>query len=230
MKQQWETISLKVDAMSRRGRLLVLATLIVIVSAVINVALLEPAFTRQKVLRSGLQERQDKMTAVQAQIRAIQQAHDVLGSSPQHRQLAQVKQDLAEGNALLQRSREKLVQPQNMAEHLRQLLGRNSRLQLLALHTLPVTPLLEPAAGKAEEVIPPAQAETAASEPQVYKHGVQITVRGSYLDLLQYVQALESMPQQMYWAKAQLTVVQYPTSELTLVLYTLSLDKTWLQI
>ena len=64
----------------------------------------------------------------------------------------------------------------------------------------------------------------------MYKHGVQITVRGSYADLTQYMAALENLPTRMFWGMAKMNVVQYPTSELTLTLYTLSLDKTWLQV
>jgi MSHA biogenesis protein MshJ len=34
----------------------------------------------------------------------------------------------------------------------------------------------------------------------------------------------------MFWGMAKMNVVQYPQAELTLTLYTLSLDKTWLQV
>jgi MSHA biogenesis protein MshJ len=68
------------------------------------------------------------------------------------------------------------------------------------------------------------------SEKQIYKHGVKITVRGNYADLLQYLTALEKLPSQMFWGVAKLDVVQHPTAELSLTLYTLSLDKTWLQV
>ena len=64
----------------------------------------------------------------------------------------------------------------------------------------------------------------------MYKHGVQITVRGSYADLLQYLTALEKLPTRMFWGVAKMKVVQHPSVELTLTLYTLSLDKTWLQV
>jgi MSHA biogenesis protein MshJ len=59
---------------------------------------------------------------------------------------------------------------------------------------------------------------------------VKITVRGSYADLLQYLTALEKLPSQMFWGVAKMDVVQLPTAELSLTLYTLSLDKTWLQV
>jgi MSHA biogenesis protein MshJ len=67
-------------------------------------------------------------------------------------------------------------------------------------------------------------------EKQIFKHGVQMTVRGNYADLMQYLTALEKMPTQMFWGMAKLSVIQYPNAELTLTLYTLSLDKTWLQV
>jgi len=57
-----------------------------------------------------------------------------------------------------------------------------------------------------------------------------MTVRGSYADLLQYLTALEKLPTQMFWGMAKMQVVQYPEAELTLTLYTLSLEKTWLQV
>jgi MSHA biogenesis protein MshJ len=69
-----------------------------------------------------------------------------------------------------------------------------------------------------------------SAEKQIYKHGVKITVRGSYADLLQYLTALEKLPTQMFWGVAKMDVVKHPTVELTLTLYTLSLEKTWLQV
>ena len=55
-------------------------------------------------------------------------------------------------------------------------------------------------------------------------------MRGGYADLTQYLQMLEKLPTQMFWGMADLNVVKYPQAELTLTLYTLSLDKTWLQV
>ena len=46
----------------------------------------------------------------------------------------------------------------------------------------------------------------------------------------QYLQTLEKLPTQMFWGMAKMDVVKYPQVELTLTLYTLSLDKTWLQV
>lgn len=228
MKQQWEKISAKVDAMSMRERALIFATAVFLALSLVNTLLLEPLFVRQKALRTQVLQQQQMMSAVQLQITAVQQQNSPDSTSPQRIQINQLRQEIAEGDVYLKSSRERLVQPEKMAEHLRQLLNKNDRLQLLALQTLPVTPLLEQPGAKSADQSREVQAVT--QEKQVFKHGVQLTLRGNYLDLLPYLSALERLPQQMYWARAQMKVVEYPAAELTLILYTLSLDKTWLQI
>ena len=232
MKQQWEKISAKLNAMSMRERTLVFATVAILMLSLLNILLLEPLLVRQNSLRSQLSQQQQQMNEVQSQIAALVQENSPSAHTPQRNQLNQIRQEIAEGKAYLKSNREKLVQPEKMAEHLRQLLTKNSRLQLVSLQTLPVTPLIEQLSAKGAEQarVEQTTVSLAALDKQVFKHGVQLTLRGNYLDLLQYLSALEKLPQQMFWARAQLSVVQYPSAELTLVLYTLSLDKTWLQV
>lgn len=67
-------------------------------------------------------------------------------------------------------------------------------------------------------------------DSNIYKHGVEITMQGSYLDLANYVAELEAMPWQLFWSKAKLNVEEYPKTTLTLTLFTLSLDKKWLNL
>lgn len=224
IKQQWEKVGTKIDGMSKRERVLIFVTVIGLAISLINLLLLEPLLVRQKALRGQISQQQQQMSALQTQIAAVLQENSPNSNAPQRNQIKKIQLEIDEGKVYLNSNREKLVQPGKMADHLRQLLSKNNRLQLVALQTLPVTQLIEQPKD--------AQTAVAASEidKQVFKHGVQLTLRGNYMDLLQYLSALENLPQQMFWAKAQMTVGKYPLSELTLILYTLSLDKTWLQI
>lgn len=80
----------------------------------------------------------------------------------------------------------------------------------------------------------PHAARKAAPAPRsaelVYRHGVQIAVHGNYLDMVDYMGALEAMPTQLFWGKAALEVEEYPDARLTLTLYTLSLDQKWMKL
>jgi MSHA biogenesis protein MshJ len=42
--------------------------------------------------------------------------------------------------------------------------------------------------------------------------------------------ALEAMPTQLFWGRAELQVEEYPDARLTLTLYTLSLDRKWIKL
>ena len=223
MQVQLNKVVAKVDAMSLRERALIFAAAAFLLVSSIDALFLEPLLVKQKMLSARVVQQQEKMKEAQSQIAALLQAKQADANSPQRERIRVLRQQIADGDAYLRDRRDKLVPPEKMAQLLEQVLNKNDRLKLVALNTLPVSLLIEPSADA-----PASQA--AGLERQIYKHGVKITVRGSYADLLQYLTALEKLPTQMYWSVAKMDVVQYPAVELTLTLYTLSLDKTWLQV
>ncbi|MGZ3237428.1 MAG: MSHA biogenesis protein MshJ, partial [Burkholderiaceae bacterium] len=144
------------------------------------------------------------------------------------------QQYLATQNGLLDMQKG-LIAPDKMAGVLEDILRRHGRLQLMSLKTLPVTSLNDAAVG--DEKIGAAasgaikdKAILVSDEGTIYKHGVEITVQGGYLDMLNYMNELESMPWQVFWGKAKLNAEEYQQATLVLTLYTLSLDKKWLKL
>jgi MSHA biogenesis protein MshJ len=182
---------------------------------------------KQKKLSVQVVQQQEKMKEIQAQMEALMQAKRDDASSPLRERIKLIRQQIADGETYLKSRRDKLVPPEKMGDLLEQVLSKNARLQLVALETLAVTPLLDPAAKTEVGAVP---AKPLPQERQVYKHGVKITVRGSYGDLLQYLTELEKLPTQMFWGSVKMSVLQHPSTELTITLYTLSLDTTWLQV
>ena len=49
----------------------------------------------------------------------------------------------------------------------------------------------------------------------LFKHEVELVVEGNYLDLLSYLQGLESLPQRLYWKQSHLRVVEHPQSSVS---------------
>ncbi|MBI3903721.1 MAG: agglutinin biogenesis protein [Nitrosomonadales bacterium] len=225
MKQQWEKLVAKIDSMSLRERVLIFAAIAFLAVSLINQLFLNPLLEKQKILANQVVQQQEKIKEIRAQMEALMDAKRNDVDSPLRKQLIQARQQIADGDAYLQGLRDRLVQPEKMAGLLQRVLKKEGQLELVNLQTLPATPLIEekpPAEGV--KIAPPDAAQ------QVYTHRVKITVRGSYADLLQYLTTLERLPVQMFWGTASMKVAQYPSAELTLTLYTLSLDKTWLQI
>ena len=221
MRERWEQLVARVDGMSLRERALIFAAAAFALVALIDALFLNPLLQQQKRLSMQVVQQQEKMKEIQAQLATLLQAKQADKNDPQRERIRLLRDQIAEGEAFLKETQDKLVPPEKMAHLLEQVLVKNGRLQLVALETLPVSNFIESAAA--------AQASAGAGR-QIYKHGVKITVRGTYADLTQYLQTLERLPTQMFWGMAKMDVVKYPQAELTLTLYTLSLDKTWLQV
>ncbi|TAJ77940.1 MAG: agglutinin biogenesis protein [Gallionellaceae bacterium] len=227
-KGQWEKFVAKIDGMSLRERALIFAAAAFLLVSLINALFLDPLLAQQKKLSMQVIQQQEKMKDIQAQLEALVQAKKDDANSPLRDRMKQIQQQLREGEIYLKSRRDKLVPPERMGGLLEQVLSKNGHLQLVEMATLPVTPLIEASAAKPEGGA--VTVRSAGQERQVYKHGVKITVRGSYADLLQYLAALEKLPTQMFWGSAKMSAAQYPSVELTLTLYTLSLDTVWLQV
>lgn len=223
--QYWEKLSGKVDGFSLRERVLVFVAIAFMLVSLINMLFLDPLLVKQKRMSAQVVQQEEKMKEIQAQIQAQLDARRSDASSPLRERMAQLRQQLAQGDAYIKGRSDRLVPSEKMANVLEQMLNKNGQLQLVSLKSLPVALLAGKGDGKAGE-----HKKTVALDKQVFQHGVQITVRGSYLDLLAYLNGLEHLRAQMFWGKAKLSVVQYPVAELTLTLYTLSLDKIWLVV
>jgi MSHA biogenesis protein MshJ len=235
MKRYWDMARTRIDDMSLRERAMIFAAAGFVVIALINVALLDPLLEKQKALSAQVVQQQEKMKELQAAIQTLLQAQRDDGTSPMRIRSTQLKQQLQDLDGYLQNRSSRLVEPEKMADLLKQVLGKHGGLQLVELKTLPVSLLIEQAqADGAKQLAATANAITGqaqtGTQKQIFKHGVQVSVRGSYLNLLSYVSALEKLPAQMFWGEVSLDVEQYPYSVLTLTLYTLSLDKLWLTV
>ena len=73
-------------------------------------------------------------------------------------------------------------------------------------------------------------AAAAPAQPNLYRHGVEIRVEGSYADLTAYLAELEHLPQRMLWDRVAVDGEHYPKIVMTVMVYTLSLDKSWLVV
>lgn len=220
-----EEIIQKIDAMSRRERIMVFAAALTVVVGIGYAALIDPQLARRASLVKQIESQRQQLKTVRAELQSFAQGvRDP--DAPNRARLETIKRQLAEIESYLHEKQEHLVPADRIGALLEEVLRRNRGLQLVSLKTLAAAPLVEivPAKGSATAGAP------AGPEKQIYKHGVEITVKGSYLDLLEYLGQLEALPWQVYWGKAQLEAQEHPVSALTLTVYTLSLEKAWLRI
>jgi len=69
-----------------------------------------------------------------------------------------------------------------------------------------------------------------SSQTSVYKHGVKMELEGQFLDVLEYIVALEKMDWKVYWKSFHYTSSQYPIGKASFVIETLGFDNGWIGV
>lgn len=237
LMQSWQSLTSKFDALNKRERWLVFGALLFAVYAILNILLLDPALTRKKSITTELEANQTQIQALRQQLTVLN-SQSIIDPDAQNKQrIAELQASLQQLEILLSGMQSTLISPEKMPDLLRSLLKKNGKLKLIELKTLATKGLLESTLSESNTTTSNTKNTTETPtkitqlDAPVFKHGVEITVEGRYLDLLEYVSELEKMPWHILWSKAALNVDQQTqASQLTLTVYTLSLDQTWLSI
>ena len=103
----------------------------------------------------------------------------------------------------------------------KELLSANPDLTLMSLKTLPAvvfyTPPQQVTANESEH-----QNIALKAQGNIYKNGVEVSVKGKYMALLSYMVNMQNYPKRLFWSEAKLDVSAYPEAVLSLVIYSLS--------
>jgi len=228
VKEQLTRLAARVDALSLRERVLVFAAIAAGTVFLVHFFALGPMFAKQEQLRSQIVQQQNNLEGIDTEIGEKVKAAQVDPDAPTRERIAAVRAQTETLATSLRAMQNGLVPPERMAPLVEAILRANGRLQLVSMRTLAVEPLT--GAGKPQAAAAPAAPEGAKPAALLYRHGVEVTVRGNYLDMIGTMAALESMPTQLFWGAARLEAETWPTSRLTLTLYTLSLDAKWMKL
>ena len=238
MKRRWLQFTARVEALQPRERIMAFGAAVVVLVFLANTFVFSPLSRKEAALRSTLQQQTITLGGIAADIEGKARAYGNDPNEALRKRLGELRAETARTSEELRTMQKGLVPPERIAPLLESILRANGRLKLVSLKTLPVTTLADGAAPAPAAPAPASGAPAASPVPPVvakspdllYRHGVELTVRGSYLDMVDYMQALETLPTQLFWGKAQLDAEEYPNVRLTLTLYTLSLDPKWMKL
>ena len=232
MKRIWQQYVTKMEAASLRERVMIFSAAAVAVIALAIGVLVEPELAKQRRLSGEVAQRQGEIRKMQEQLQTLALARQADPDQAARKQLEALRARAADLDARLKEEQRKFVPPERIGALLEELLGKNRRVQLVDMRTLPVAALDPAAPAQKPAADKPAAEKPAAARPSgpgtIYRHGVEITLTGSYLDLLAYLRELEKLPSQMYWGRLELAVAAPPKVTLKLSVYTMSLDLAWL--
>jgi MSHA biogenesis protein MshJ len=224
MSAGWNTLVARYAALNVRERGMVAAAVLLVVGMGGYSIWVDPPRARAAALRQQVAQQQQEVVTLNTQLAQLQ-ASLTDPDAATKTALAEIKAQLATLDSERMAYDRVLVPPHRVPQLLQSLLARHRGLELVGMRTLEPVPLIE------RKKDADAKATTKA-EPggNIFKHGIEIKVAGSYADLLAYVAELERSPHKLLWHRISLAVKEYPRSELTLTVYTLSLDSAWLVV
>ncbi len=234
MKKYWQKLAGRIDALTLRERAIIFAMAAGFIIFVTFFLVLNPAAAKQRRMLQEMSSQRDQMAGVEAEIARTIEAHTL---DPDAADRARLAATLAQSQALsasLMAMQQGMVPPERMTQLLERILRGHGGLRLRSLRSLGQdNPAIAPAvvATPAAPTVPGAVPAAANPPAQLlHRHGVELVVQGSYSDMVSYMTALENMQGQIFWGQASLAVDAYPNATLTLVVYTISLDKKWLKL
>lgn len=225
MNALWQKWSGRYAALSRREQLMIAAAAIAVVFFGLLTTWVDPASKRATALRGQLAGQEKELATLEAQIGSLKsKLHDP--DAANRKALAELNARLAGIDSEIGNLDEKLVPPKRMGRVLQAVLSRHRGLALVSLRSVAPEPLLATPVDKGATV----KKELVTERENIFRHGLEIRVAGSYADLLAYVTDLERAPQRLLWGGMTLKVTAYPRAELTLMVYTLSRERDWLAL
>lgn len=210
MKQQWQQLAARIDALSMRERVFAFLSVIVCCLALADALWISPAQVAYKQATQRFAAQSAEVNRLRVELGAMAQPVDAAKAVRDdmdgvQKRLDQVNQEisavapLAEGGPAIEQA-------------LVQFLRRQEGLTLVSTGTIKQ---------EATSVSPSAKAGSGAgatAAPVLSKRGLELKVSGSYAQLARYVQTLENALPTLRWGSLQITVgKQMP--EMTLQVY-----------
>lgn len=225
MKQTWLRYAERFDAFSLRERVMVFAAAMVVLVALVHTLYIDAEMQKERRLSAAIAQKQAEGRSLNDQVSRLVRTRGADPDRATRERLVAVRARLAETDALIAAEERKFTAPDQMRRVVAELVARSRGIDLRGMRSLPTTSIAEARTRPAASAAKPA-----AVERLVYRHGIEVTVSGAYLDLLAYLSDLEKLPTQLYWSSLEIDASRFPRHTMKLVVYTLSLDRAWLNV
>jgi MSHA biogenesis protein MshJ len=214
MKTMFNHVGQQFEVLSRRERVLIGIALLALVS-IIGFMPLESLWKKQMSISQQLKAlEQENQISVQ-QIELYQQRLTMDPNQDYQQRLVLLQQQNQEIDMQLNEQMVDMVPADYMPELLGNLLGQVQGIKLIKFTSIAPVPLL--AVGDEKKL-------------NLYSHGIRMSLEGDYFSVMRFVEAVEAMPDKLYWKRLDYKVAEYPKGIIDIEVYTLSLNKDFISV
>lgn len=227
LNERWQVLGKRFDAQSSRERGLIAAALVGGVLLLGFTLLVDPASARARLAQKQTDQAASELANLQAQLQAVRAQLQIDPDAGRRSEVEGLRQDLAAADIAMKQIQNGLVPPEEMNALLERLLSKNTGLRLLSLKSLQPVNLAE---SVAESMRGTDKSVPASTGLGLFRHGVELKLEGGYAELHNWLRQLEEAPQKVLWGDVRYVVTDYPRAQVTLTVYTLSMERSWLAI
>jgi len=220
MKSQLQPLLEKYNALNERERIMILALSVVAIFIVFLELVISPLNQQYDIIDKQITSLQTQTTQLESQVKVLQTKQTRDPDFQEKQKLRLLNEQIANLNDSLKERMHGLIEPKQMAKVLEVVLAQNTDLKLQRVQSLGAVPLSPLKAKQGEE----------AEQLGIYRHGMQIEFKGSYLSTLEYLKALDALPWDFYWDVLELNVEKYPVSTILITVHTLSFHEGWIGV
>ena len=220
MKTQLLPLLDKFNALNERERISVMLLSIVAIVIIFVELLITPLNQKHDVVAKKILNLQTQTQQLSSQLIVLQSKKNKDPDFHEKQKLKLLNEQVVNINIQLKEKMHGLIEPTQMAKVLEVVLTQNTDLKLQRVESLGAEPL-SPLAAKEEGT---------SQNLGIFRHGMQIEFKGSYLSTLKYLKALDQLPWNFYWDVLELNVEKYPSSSIIITVHTLSFHEGWIGV
>ena len=218
MRRLLKQLADRIDSLSLRERGFVFVGLVALAYLAWDIFLLQPVNDQRKQVRDEIALVQERIVSSSRRLQEMTASTARDPNLELQREQDQLEKTLVILNERLASRTANVVEPAEMAVLLEKVLDRQKGLRLISMESLGATPVFESEEG-----------ETVGGGG-IFRHGLEMQLEGSYLELLDYVRALEALESNFFWEALEIETIDYPRNQIRLRVYTLSLSEDWIGV
>ncbi len=197
----------RIDALELRERILLLGATVAVLFLAVDAIGFQPTLKAQQLTEARISGLEMKLRALRQQALLLSYKTDEDPMAARYSNRDKLAAELAQLDARILDQLGALVEPAQAAELLEQVLMRHRGLKMTSLRA---------SAEPLQQLV-----GTANQAGRLGRYQLDLVLEGGYLDLIQYLEALESMPWKFFWQMVDFQVSEHPHAVSRLQLYTL---------
>ena len=222
----------RIDEFSIRERGLIMITVLVLLYLLWQAWLMTPLTANRATVSVRISDTKGEVAALNQQTQTIVQRQRTDPDEDNRKEITRLQAQLDGLLDELDEMTAHLIAPDEMAGVLERVLLSSRDVQFISLKGLGVTGLLDSADDDNQTTAaePSTNSGLRANFRGAFKHGLKLEVQGGFLETLEVLRKLESLPWVFFWESVDLQVDEYPTSHTEITVFTLSWARAWIGV